>query len=284
MHLTEYLLKRTNIKLDIPMNLVRESDDKFALRIYMSCLLYEDMIKPRPYSLKDIADDAELFPGKKVTKKMLEKVRDAVDYLDTRGYITVDQGGTVPFEGDVRKVMFTYRAHDYQDWKTDNQYFVQVDIKECVRLLSLAADIDLNKCGVTSLNVIRVYLMAKRNSYFWQQGYKEQLPVYNDPFSSLGTKGNLNITNRTIMLAIDALEEAGAVSALYGVRDNDTAGTDGKGGKGRYSRTSVAIFKWTNDWEAEGEAIELKAKQRINEINGAPYRWIPRKYTIKRNR
>lgn len=283
MHITKYLLEN-KIKLDIPMGLVKESGNKLALRIYMSCLLYEDTIKPRPYSLKDIADDAELFPGKKITKKMLEKVRDAVDYLDTRGYITVDQGGTIPFEGDVKKVMLTYRVHDYQEWKTCEKYFMQIEVKECMRLLSLAADIDLNRRGVSSLNVLRVYLLAKRNSYFWQQGYDKQLPVYNDAFGSLGAEKNLNITNRTIMMAIDALEAAGAVSALYGVRDNDTFGTDREDGKGRYSRTSVAIFKWTNDWETEGKVIELKAKQRINEINGAPYRWIPRQCTIKRNR
>lgn len=283
MHITKYLLEN-KVRLDIPMALVKESEDKLALRIYMSCLLYEDTIRPRPYSLKDIADDAELFPGKKITKKMLEKVRAAVDYLDTRGYITIDQGGTVPFEGDVKKVVLTYQVHDFLEWKTCEKYFMQIEAKECMKLLSLAADIDMNKCGVSSLNVLRVYLLAKRNCYFWQQGYKEQLPVFNGPFASLGTERNLNITNRTIMMAIDALEAAGAVSALYGVRDNAVFGADEAEDKGRYSRTSVAIFKWTNDWETEGEVIALKAKQRINEINGAPYRWIPRNHTIKRRK
>lgn len=281
MHIDEETFRTYTFQ--VPAGLIKESDDKFALRIYLSFLLHEDTFQPKACTLKDVAEDARLFTGKRITKKMLEQVRVSVDYLETHKYIELYQKGTVAFEGDVKKVTLAYLVRGNKKWGNDKEGFTRASVKECDKLLRLAADIDSNRCGVSSANVLRVYFMIKYQSYYWQKNkyknLKDQIPAYKGAFKNLGDSDLLDMSPGIIMLAIGALERAGAISVWYGLMCKEIYPTEkGRTVPPKYQKVSLVIAKWcTNDVIKEIE-IEAEAKRRVNETNHLAYDWRQKRY------
>lgn len=283
MHIDEETFRTYTFQ--IPIDLVKEPKDKLALRIYLSFLLNEDPFRPRACTIKDIAEDARLFTGKKITKKMLEQVRASVDYLETHKYIELYQRGTIPFESDVKKITLAYLVRGNKKWSRDKEGFTRASVKECDKLLILAAKIDTDRCRVSPVNVLRVYFMIKYQSYFWQKSkyknIKEQVPAYKGAFKELGAGDLLGMAPATIMQAIGALERAGAVSVWYGMVFNDDVypRDNRKVVPPKYQKVSLVIAKWcTNDVIKELE-IEAEAKKRVNEANHIAYDWRRKRYT-----
>lgn len=270
-------------EFQIPVGLIRSTEDRFALRIYLSCLLYCEPIKGNLCSIKGIAEDAKLFPGKKLTKRTLEQVRNSLSQLEEKGYIRIFRSGTEPYDGNVKNVRLVYTPVEFDGWKSEDKKFVRLKVKECQRLLDLAAQIDIEKYGLTSLNVLRVYCMMKYLSQLQQKKQKDQIPVYAGAFSAVGEKEVLNLSNKSIMMAIDILNSTGAISAWKGIKIppeiiSKAGQVDGVG----YQSISAAIFMWCIGGGKTSQQAEEEMKKRVNAAVDTFYHWTRR--PIKTNK
>lgn len=266
----------------IPLGLVYQKENRFALWVYSVLLQMYDPYRDQEFTFKQIASYGNFFKSDTPSTKSLEQIREAVSYLAANGYILINEDSMATYTEKINKASFVCSICPASELIFGNRSYVKIKCREIGKLLDLAKEMNGSNIRCSMSTLLRVYYYLRHDLEYYEDRQKKDPHRLNNfdheeycGYSGLFTlaKKKLGITEQNLSRTLNVMKHYKVISIRYGLRKEKGEDPMVRGGLFvAPAKTNVIMFNYLAN-KKDAEDMMFKICSRYSELTNASYFW-----------